>query len=76
MPRNGGRNYTVARNRDLPGAKVDAAQGHNERQNEIYSNEDIISEPPRSMSTSKVLLLAISRCLTRWSKPERSPRVV
>lgn len=44
MPRNDGKDYTVARNRDLLGDKVDAAQGHNERQNEAYSNEDIVTE--------------------------------
>lgn len=42
MPRNDGKDYTVARNSDLLGDKVDAAQGHNERENETYSNPDII----------------------------------
>lgn len=44
MPRNDGRNYTVARNRDLRGNVITNAQSHNERQNEIYSNPDIIPE--------------------------------
>ena len=44
MPRNDGKDYTVARNSDLLGDKVDAAQGHNERENETYSNPDIIPE--------------------------------
>ena len=44
MPRNDGKDYTVARNSDLLGDKVDAAQGHNEREKDIYSNPDIISE--------------------------------
>ena len=44
MPRNDGKNYTVARNRDLCGSDIRNAQGHNERQNETYSNEDIVPE--------------------------------
>ena len=44
MPRNDGKNYTVARNRDLCGNDIRNAQGHNERQNETYSNEDIVPE--------------------------------
>ena len=44
MPRNDGKNYTVARNRDLCGNDIRSAQGHNERQNETYSNEDIVPE--------------------------------
>ncbi len=44
MPRNDGKNYTVARNRDLCGSDIKNAQGHNERQNETYSNEDIVPE--------------------------------
>nr|MBR4281388.1 plasmid recombination protein [Clostridia bacterium] len=44
MPRNDGKDYTVARNSDLLGDKVDAAQGHNERENDTYSNPDIIPE--------------------------------
>lgn len=44
MSRNDGKNYTVARNRDLCGNDIRNAQGHNERQNETYSNEDIIPE--------------------------------
>ena len=44
MPRNDGKNYTVARNRDLCGNDIRNAQGHNERQNENYSNEDIVPE--------------------------------
>lgn len=44
MPRNDGKNYTVARNRDLCGNDIKNAQGHNERQNETYSNEDIVPE--------------------------------
>ena len=44
MPRNDGKNYTVARNRDLSGNDIRNAQGHNERQNETYSNEDIVPE--------------------------------
>ena len=44
MPRNDGKNYTVARNRDLCGNDIKNAQGHNERQNETYSNEDIVHE--------------------------------
>ena len=44
MPRNDGKDYIVARNSDLLGDKVDAAQGHNERENETYSNPDIIPE--------------------------------
>ena len=44
MPRNDGKDYTVARNSDLLGDKVDVAQGHNERENETYSNPDIIPE--------------------------------
>lgn len=44
MPRNEGKNYTVARNRDLCGKDIRNAQGHNERQNETYSNEDIVPE--------------------------------
>ena len=44
MPRNDGKNYTVARNRDLCGNYIRNAQGHNERQNETYSNEDIVPE--------------------------------
>ncbi len=44
MPRNDGKNYTIARNRDLCGNDIRNAQGHNERQNETYSNEDIVPE--------------------------------
>ena len=44
MPRNDGKDYTVARNSDLLGDKVDAAQGHNERENDTYANPDIIPE--------------------------------
>ena len=44
MSRNDGKNYTVARNRDLCGSDIRNAQGHNERQNETYSNEDIVPE--------------------------------
>ena len=44
MPRNDGKDYTVARNSDLLGDKIDAAQGHNERENDTYSNPDIIPE--------------------------------
>ena len=44
MPRNDGKNYTVARNRDLCDNDIRSAQGHNERQNETYSNEDIVPE--------------------------------
>lgn len=44
MPRNDGKNYTVVRNRDLCGSDIRNAQGHNERQNETYSNEDIVPE--------------------------------
>ena len=35
---------TVARNRDLCGNDIRNAQGHNERQNETYSHEDIVPE--------------------------------
>ena len=44
MPRNDGKNYTVARNRDLCVSDIRNAQGHNERQNETYSNEGIVPE--------------------------------
>ena len=44
MPRNDGKNYTVARNRDLCGNDIKNAQGHNERQSGTYSNEDIVPE--------------------------------
>lgn len=44
MPRKDGKNYAVARNRDLCGNDIRNAQGHNERQNETYANEDIIPE--------------------------------
>ena len=44
MPRNDRKDYTVARNSDLLGDKVDAAQGHNERENDTYANPDIIPE--------------------------------
>ena len=44
MPRNDGKDYTVARNSDLLGNKVEVAHGHNERENDTYSNPDIIPE--------------------------------
>ncbi len=42
MPRNDRKDYAVARNADLRGDRVNAAQAHNERQKESYSNDDIV----------------------------------
>jgi len=44
MARNDGSNRTFARNRDLKGSSVDNAQRHNERENESYTNPDIVPE--------------------------------
>lgn len=44
MARNDGSNRTFARNRDLKGSSIDNAQRHNERENESYTNPDIVPE--------------------------------
>ncbi len=44
MARNDGSNRTFARNRDLKGNSIDNAQRHNERENESYTNPDIVPE--------------------------------
>ncbi len=44
IARNDGINRTVARNRDLSNGSIGNAQAHNERQNEFYSNQDIVSD--------------------------------
>ena len=45
MARNDGIDRTVARNRDLKKSDtIKGAQAHNERQKEIYSNQDIVPE--------------------------------
>lgn len=44
MARNDGSSRTFARNRDLKGNSIDNAQHHNERENESYTNPDIVPE--------------------------------
>ena len=44
MARNDGVDRTCARNMDVTDNDIGDAQAHNEREKEIYSNEDIIPE--------------------------------
>ena len=44
MARNDGIDRTLARNRDLSADDIESTQAHNEREKEIYSNQDIVLE--------------------------------
>ena len=44
MARNDGIDRTMARNRDLIADDIESTQAHNEREKEIYSNQDIVLE--------------------------------
>ena len=44
MARNDGIDRTMARNRDLSADDIESTQAHNEREKEIYSNQDIVLE--------------------------------
>ena len=44
MPRNDGVDHTLARNNDIKTASLAKIQAHNERQNDAYSNRDIVTE--------------------------------
>ena len=44
MARNDGIDRTLARNRDLSADDIENTQAHNEREKEIYSNQDIVLE--------------------------------
>ena len=65
MARNDGVDRTCARNMDVADNDIGDAQAHNEREKEIYSNEDIIPERSSLTYTSKNLPGATLKCLSR-----------
>ena len=60
MARNDGVDRTCARNMDVADKDIGDAQAHNEREKEIYSNEEALST-----YTSKNRPGAMQRCLSR-----------